>query len=157
MKKKAKEWLRRYLPSEIAAIIAAFGASYIAFQLSGGNKVVTAVAGAWSENLSFFSVIIFRDARSAWRQRREKGKPFHFKDFLKILGHIFVEFGFAEVFDVLFFRPFFMYFFPILLGNYPLGILAGKIAADITFYVPAIMAYELKKKYMGKKAERGSF
>lgn len=157
MKKKAKEWLKRYLPSEIAAIVAAFGASYIAYHLSGGNKVVTAVAGAWSENFSFFSVIIARDTRAAWRKNRRAGKSFGFKDFFKILGHIFVEFGFAEAFDALFFRPFFMYIFPVLLKNYPLGILAGKIAADITFYIPAILAYELKKKYMGKKSQKGSF
>ena len=42
-----------------------------------------------------------------------------------------------------------MYIFPIILGNFAVGIIAGKFAADIVFYIPVIIAYELRKKHLG--------
>lgn len=28
------------------------------------------------------------------------------------------------------------------------GVLAGKLAADVTFYIPAILSYEARKRYL---------
>lgn len=58
-----------------------------------------------------------------------------------------LEFGPAESMDSFLVRPAAMYFFPKLLGNIALGLLAGKLAADILYYIPTIMGYELRKKY----------
>jgi len=41
-----------------------------------------------------------------------------------------------------------MYIFPILIQNYSIGIIVGKIVADVVFYIPTIIAYELRKKYV---------
>ena len=57
-----------------------------------------------------------------------------------------VEFGFSQVFDSLLIRPTLMYYFPIWVNEIWLGIILAKIVADITFYVPAIIAYEYSKK-----------
>jgi hypothetical protein len=39
-----------------------------------------------------------------------------------------------------------MYYIPIWLNDIFLGVILAKFAADITFYVPAIIAFELTKK-----------
>jgi hypothetical protein len=70
------------------------------------------------------------------------------RSFFRDIRNIILEFGFSEILDSLFIRPFMMYIFPILIGNVELGIFAGKIAADIVFYVPTIFAYELRKKHL---------
>jgi hypothetical protein len=41
-----------------------------------------------------------------------------------------------------------MYIFPIIIGQFSIGILVGKIVADIIFYIPTIIAYELRKKHL---------
>lgn len=59
-----------------------------------------------------------------------------------------VEFGTAEYLDSFIVRPFAMYFFPKLLNNITLGLIAGKFAADGIFYIPTILSFELRKKYL---------
>ncbi|MBC8082980.1 MAG: hypothetical protein H7Z21_07190, partial [Hymenobacter sp.] len=57
-----------------------------------------------------------------------------------------VEFGPAEVLDSLLIRPALLYYVPHWLGSFAAGILLAKLLADVTFYVPAILSYELSKK-----------
>lgn len=61
-----------------------------------------------------------------------------------------VEFGVAEVFDSLFIRPALLYWLPRWLHSVPLGVLAAKLAADVTFYIPTIISYELSKQRLRK-------
>ena len=138
MKQKLREWLWRYLPAEIAGTITALASAFVAYQLFK-NEVITAYAGAWGENIGYYSVIFLREFL------KENGASF--KNFVKIVRNVFVEFGVAELIDSFVLRPLFMFIFPQLLNNYPVGILVGKIAADITFYIPAILGYEVRKKY----------
>ena len=49
-------------------------------------------------------------------------------------------FGFAEYLDSFVIRP--------SAGNVALGLVLGKLIADVTFYVPTIFFYELRKKYI---------
>ena len=39
-----------------------------------------------------------------------------------------------------------MYYIPIWVGDLSWGVIIAKFAADITFYIPAIVSYELSKK-----------
>ena len=39
-----------------------------------------------------------------------------------------------------------MYYLPRWLGHFGAGILLAKLLADVTFYIPAILSYELSKK-----------
>ncbi|HAU99407.1 MAG: hypothetical protein UX04_C0006G0034 [Microgenomates group bacterium GW2011_GWF2_45_18] len=57
-------------------------------------------------------------------------------------------FGFAEYLDSFVIRPSAMYFFSTWTGNVALGLVLGKLIADVTFYVPTIFFYELRKKYI---------
>ena len=69
-----------------------------------------------------------------------------FSDLTKIITGLVFEFGPAGIIDGLLLRPFFMYLFPVILKNFTLGILIGKICGDITFYFLVILSYELKQK-----------
>ena len=70
------------------------------------------------------------------------------KSFLKDFRNLIIEFGPAELMDVLAVRPFFMYLIPTLMSNFILGSFIGKTIADITFFIPAIVMYELRKKHL---------
>lgn len=61
---------------------------------------------------------------------------------------MFFEFGVAEYFDSFVMRPTMMYLMPRITGNLTLGLILGKFTADVTFYVPTIIFYELRKKYL---------
>ena len=60
-----------------------------------------------------------------------------------IIGDLVLEFGAAEALDSLLLRPALMYAGMLLAPNRALGVVAGKLAADLVFYVPTIISYEL--------------
>ena len=96
------------------------------------NPVVTAIGATWGENFCYYGSIVIKDLK---KQKEKK--------YLKLLRNLFLEFGPAEFFDSFLVRPFTLYIFPKLLNNLPLGLIIGKFAADIIFYIPTIIAYEL--------------
>lgn len=103
------------------------------------NAIGTALGGTWGENIAYYSFIIFRD----FKRRPRK----NFSEFWKISRNLLIEFGPAEFLDSFFIRPTAMYFFPKLLNNIALGLVAGKLSADFIFYIPTILGYEFRKKY----------
>ena len=147
MKKKFKEWLRRYIPAEICATIGALGGAFLVYILTH-NGILAAYAGTISENVGFYVCMALREVQISRKHHKKNNKKYGIKSFLKNLRNLLLEFGPAEFFDSLFVRPFCMYTFPLILGNFGLGIFAGKIIADVIFYIPTIIAYELKKKHL---------
>jgi len=69
---------------------------------------------------------------------------------LKNIRALLAEFGLAELVDSLLIRPALMYYLPILTGSMMGGSMLAKFAADITFYIPAIISYELSKSRFRK-------
>jgi hypothetical protein len=151
MKQKIREWAWRYLPAEIVSVIITLLSAGITFELTG-NYVTTALAGTWGGNIAYFGYILIADSMHTRKARHSEGKRYTKKDLLGNLKELALEFGIAEVIDSFFIRPALMYYLPILLGNLSLGIFIAKIAADVTFYIPAIISYELRKKHLNKKA-----
>jgi hypothetical protein len=145
--KKVKKWLSRYVPAEIAAALGALLGAGI-FYLATGNRIVAAYTGAMGENIGFYGFLALRDIKKNKATYAHQGKSFGFKGYIKTVYHLILEFGVAELLDTLFVRPFFLYWFPTFISNYALGIVLGKFAADIIFYIPTIIAYELKKTYL---------
>ncbi len=145
MKQKIKEWIKRYLPAEIISIIATLVSSLLAFNLSQ-NHLTTALVGTWAGNIGYFGTILLTDVITTKKFLALKGIPYSFKTFSKNMRALFVEFGIAELIDSLFIRPTLMYYLPIWVNDISLGVIIAKFAADITFYVPAIISYELSKK-----------
>lgn len=140
--KKIREWLGRYFPAEIFAIIGVLvGGSLGNFLFH--NPVMTALSGTIGENIGFYGKILYKDVQD----RHKKDQKITFLGMLKVLRNTIVEFGLAEYLDLVI-RPTAMYFFPLWLGNVTLGLIVAKFAADITFYTPAILFYELRKKFL---------
>lgn len=147
MKDKLKEWIKRYIPAEIFATIGAIAAAGFSFALTK-NRILSAYLGTIGENIGYYGFIFIREHLKDLNKAKQNKSKHGVKGFLKTTRNLILEFGPAEYLDSLIVRPFCMYFFPIILGNYALGIIIGKIVADIVFYIPTIISYELRKKYI---------
>ncbi|UBF28095.1 hypothetical protein K9N68_09510 [Kovacikia minuta CCNUW1] len=147
MQQKLKEWIQRYLPAEIIGTITALISAGMIHSITH-SYFAAAIAGTWGENAGYYSFILFQEIRSSRRHHQTTKENYRIIAFLKNIRNIVLEFGVAEWLDSGFVRPFMMYIFPKLLGNFELGILAGKIAADIVFYISVIIAYELRRKHL---------
>ena len=126
---RAKEWLKRYLPAEAAAIIGAVSAAWLVDKVH--FAAATAFAGAIGETVAFYAVVVARD----WRR---PVRP--------MLRGLLIEFGVAESADTFLVRPLAMYLASALVGRTVLGVILGKLAADVIFYGLAITGYELNRK-----------
>ncbi len=147
---KAIAWIKRFLPAEATGSLMAVVASYMALRLTQ-NKVLAAYAGAIGETTGFYLTLLIQASLSMRRTLQQHNQRFTAMHVLKVLGHMLIEFGPAEILDSLFVRPFFMYLFPILMNNYALGIMAGKIASDVAFYVPVIALHEVRRWWVMKR------
>jgi len=67
---------------------------------------------------------------------RIDNERYKIKSFLLDFRNLIIEFGPAELLDVLAVRPFFMYLIPKLTGDFLLGTFIGKMIADVIFFYP---------------------
>lgn len=137
MRKKAKIWLKRYLPAELVssgvAVLVAFLVNYL-----GGGNVLLAFVASWAEVSAFYLYFIgveFRAYKGVHSLRR----------FLMVGRGLIMEFGPAEILDVMV-RPFFIYSGTVLFENLAVGVVVGKVVADVLFYVVAIVGFEFKRR-----------
>ncbi len=144
MRDKLAEWLRRYLPLEIAATLAALGGGLGIAALTA-NPLAIAYAGTWSENAGYYGMAIWREMRvcapageHAATSLGQRAKT--------AARRLLWEFGAAEVMDSFVTRPFCLYWGATLSGNLALGLLLGKLAADLLFYTVAIIFYEAGRR-----------
>lgn len=144
--KKIITWLKRYGPAELCGIMTAYLGFFITKAILN-HPVATAYGAALGETIGYYIVIIISEICHIQKAKPDK-HIFH--RILYVIAHVITEFGPAEILDSLLLRPLFMgiaiYFFGDLLG-----ILIGKLAADITFYVPVIVSYELRQRYYRNK------
>jgi hypothetical protein len=146
VKQKFKEWIKRYFVAELVGTATAVGAASIT-HLFSKSYIFNAYAGSVGEAVGFYLTIIIQNIVSVNKLNTTENKTMHFSSLSKIIAGMFLEFGPSGMIDGLFIRPFFMCLFPVLLKNFTLGILTGKIAGDFTFYLLVILSYEMKKKY----------
>ena len=142
---KIKEWVKRYLPAEIVGTITAVCAASITHVYSD-NPVFIAYIATLGEAVGFFSTIFIQFLLIFNKKRKTENRRFSWSGISEIFSDILLEFGPAEIIDSLVLRPFFMYLFPLLVESFTMGILLGKFAGDITFYLLVILSYEMKKK-----------
>lgn len=134
MQKKIKIWIKRYLPAEISSIVLGFVITLLSYHFTQ-NKLLSAYIGTIADNLGYYGFLFLRD----FKQKKNR-------NFFKILKNIYLEFGIAEFFDSLFIRAFSIYFFSNLISPYGVGVIIGKICADIIFYMQIIFVYEMMHK-----------
>jgi hypothetical protein len=142
-KSNFKEWFDRYKYAELAATSSALLSSQFSRILSG---LTTAYLITFAEYLAFYGIIIAQSYKKLAKKNQELGHKTTLKETLLLVKNLVLEFGYPAILDFFFIRPFCMYWMPILTGNYFLGILLGKITADLCFYLPTIINYELIKR-----------
>lgn len=141
-KSNFKGWFDRYKYAELASTSAALTSSLFSKIYSG---LTTAYLITFAEYLAFYSVILFSSYKKLATQNNLLGKKTSSSEILRLLKNLILEFGYPALLDFLIIRPFCMYWMPILCGNYFLGIIFGKISADLCFYCFTIINYELIK------------
>lgn len=143
MKVKILEWIKRYGPAEICGLIGALIGG-IFCQWIFRNSVISALGGTWGENIGYYGAIIIRDLDY---QRKLHG-IIELTSILKIIRNNIIEFGPAEYLDSFLIRPFMMFIFPKFTNNMMMGLILGKLAADMIFYIPTIISYEIRKRLL---------
>jgi hypothetical protein len=125
-------WLCRYAPAEAAGLLVALAAAAAVHPF--GVAGLTAFAAATGESVAFYAVVVLRDMRGRSRRRSTAGT---------LVRDVLLEFGPAEALDTLLVRPLAMYLATAATGNLTMGVLLGKVIADVMFYAVAIVGYEL--------------
>lgn len=141
---RLRDWLHRYGLAECGGVLGALVASYVARRITG-NAIAAAYSGAWGETLGYACTIVVRDFVSESRVARAAHQRFRFADVARVVSGLVAEFGPAGALDSFVTRPLAMGVGTRALGL-PLGVIAGKVAADLLFYVPVIFMYERRKR-----------
>ncbi len=154
---KLLEWLRRYLPAEIAGTITALGAAYAVKEMTG-SYITAAIAGSIAESIGYYGVASLREIIRYWEHHHHHATPRRLLlTGVHTLRDMLIEFGPAEVIDSIFIRPFLFVLIPKLLaGHYLFALLVAKLLADVFFYGIAIIGYEAKKKLYPLHLEKPS-
>lgn len=122
-------WLCRYLPAEVAGT-AALVLAGIGVTVWTDAPLVIALVGLVGESLGFFLVLAitirFEHARSDGVARP------------KLTRFIAAQFGPAELIDTLAVRPVALILGVVLTSDPVVGLIAGKLAADVVFYTLAL-------------------
>ncbi|MGI4869774.1 MAG: hypothetical protein ACRYFX_01205 [Janthinobacterium lividum] len=142
---RLREWLGRYGPAQLLSVLATLGAAQAATH-AGANGVAVALAATWTGNLAYFGLILGQDVRRTRYQLHTQGRAYTWRTLARNGRALVVEFGTAEALDSLLIRPALLYWLPRWLHHMPLGVMVGQLAADVTFYIPAIISYELSKE-----------
>ncbi|MFA5418377.1 MAG: hypothetical protein WC341_07960 [Bacteroidales bacterium] len=144
---KLKEWLKRYFLADTLSTIFSLFVAW-AVKVTTDDRVLAAFLASAVASIVFYGVITIRDVRVSVRQHQIKNKKYKMRSFIRDFRNLLVEFGPAELLDVFAVRPFFMYLVPTLMTNFLVGSFVGKTIADIIFFVPAILMYEVRKKHL---------
>ncbi len=146
-----REWVRRYWLGEVVGTLAAIGGSWLLDRLTG-NPIAAAYGGSVGESIGFYGVVTLREMLQDAHAAGTRQAPYDAPAALATTRKIFLEFGPAELLDTALLRPALMGLGTQLLGR-DLGVLAGKLLADVAFYLPVIAAYEWRKKSGDKRQE----
>jgi hypothetical protein len=134
---RLRTWLARYGPAEAADLLGTLaGAALLGLVL---GEIGAAYGGTIGSFICFYGLIALRDIR-ALPVRRPR-----LQVALMTVRNLAVEFGPSEVADTVFVRPAMMYVGAQLVDNALVGVLLGKVAADLVFYGIAAIGYQFRK------------
>jgi len=138
-------WLNRYGVAECAGIACALAGSLLVRRVTG-NAIAAAYAAAWGETLGYSAAIVGRDFFAGVRTARVSHRKFGARAAFGIVVGLLAEFGPAGLLDTFVTRPLTMGLGARFVGP-KLGIVVGKLAADVLFYVPVIFMYERRRRW----------
>ena len=152
-RRKGAEWVERYGIAEVVGLCTAVAGSFAARSLTG-SEVAAAYGGAMGENLGYYGIVIGREVMRDRRAAADLGRRYGLAGAARTARNLVFEFGVAEALDSTVLRPLAMGLGARFFGN-AVGVVVGKLAADVTFYVPVICAYELRR-YFGRARARAA-
>ena len=144
MNERVGVWVRRYGLAELAGIATALAGSFLVHEFTS-SEIAAAYGGALGENVGFYGLIVARELLADRRRARAAGTPYGSAGVLRTAANLMVEFGPAEVLDTLVIRPAAMGLGTVHLER-KWGVIAGKLVADVIFYIPVILAYEQQRR-----------
>lgn len=148
---KATEWIRRYLPLEIAGWVAELGSAAVAYAWTG-SLVAAAMAATIGSSVGYYTPAYINAVR--WSKRPKDTRPWWVSMAVTqglALRSLAVEFGPAEVIDTAVVRPALIYATPVVLGHVVWGWIVGGFLADVLFYVWTIFSYERLRRFIAVK------
>jgi hypothetical protein len=153
VRRKLREWTRRYLAAEICGTAAAF-VSFWAVQQSTGSLVFAAVAGTIGEAIGYYSVAMYKDVKHYWRVHshcaRLRRTALCAANTSRDMA---IEYGPAEAIDSFLVRPTLFYTLPLMFASHQAAaLITAKLLADLVFYMFAIIGYETRGRIFGKPA-----
>jgi hypothetical protein len=141
-RQKLMEWVRRYLPCEIAGTVGELGGAAVAYLLTGSMAAaaITATVGA---SAGYYAAAYTSAVRWAYCEHSHGGWATRLTVAnLFALRSVAIEFGPAELIDSIAIRPLAYYLGPTMFGNVVAGWIFGKLVSDTGFYVLAVFSYE---------------
>lgn len=135
--RRAGVWLRRYGPAELAGTAAAIAAAALVFELCA-SVTAAALAANWAEFAAYYGLIFWRSLPPPGRRTPRAA--------VRVARDMAIEFGAAELVGGFLLRPLALYAAMALAPSLAVGALLGKLAADLCFYLPAVLAYELRAR-----------
>jgi FHA domain len=130
-------WRRRYGLAEVVGTLALILAA-LAIQRATGSILAAALAGSLAEAAWFYGVLLVREFRLEKRDARVGG--FEARALRELGRDLLLEFGAAERLDGLVLRPLCLGLGLLFIGDW-LGLLVGKIVADLLFYGPILSLF----------------
>jgi hypothetical protein len=137
-------WIRRYGPSELIGIVVAFAGSWL-MMAATGSAIAAAYGGSFGEALGFYGYLLTREMMKDAYFAGARTAPYGPPQMRRTWRGLFLEFGPAELLDTGLIRPMAMGVCTRLLGWAP-GVVAGKLLADLVFYLPVIWVYERRQR-----------
>lgn len=141
---RLKTWIRRYGLSELAGIAMAFCGSWLLMG-STGSPLAAAYGASVGEAIGFYGSLVAREMIQEAYAAGTRRAPYGMRQMAATWRGLFLEFGPAELLDTGLIRPLAMGLCTRLFGL-GFGIVAGKLVADLTFYLPVIYTYERRKR-----------
>ncbi len=137
-------WVRRYGPAELGCLVTMLIASAWAAELTDSPALlaVAAIAGA---TVGFYGVLIVTVLREQLRLL-PAGRGRVRRAITRTTALLFAEFGIAEILDTFFYRPLLMMAGVVVIGDAVWGLLAGKVVADILFYVISAVCFRVTER-----------
>jgi hypothetical protein len=144
-------WICRYLPAEIAGT-AAMVVAGLAVTFVTDSPVFIALAALVGEGMGFYAVL----AVTVYAEQRAvvQGPQSRRRTAARTLLLLIAEFGPAELLDTLLVRPAALIAGVWLLSDPVWGMLAGKLVADLIFYVVAAGAFTVTERTGLRTGER---
>jgi hypothetical protein len=150
-----REWVRRYLPCEIAGTVGELGGAAVAY-LATGSLAAAAITATIGASAGYYAAAYITALRWSYRDHEHRHWPSRvLMSNLMAVRSVAVEFGPAELIDSVAVRPIAFYVGPSLFDNTVAGWIFGKLVSDVAFYLFAIVSYERFKDVLVRPRVEG--